>query len=195
MARAKDQIALPGFGNAAPSDRLLLLIYPDPVMAARIAGLAEPLRRAEGLTGAAVAADRLHITLHHLGEYDGVPKHIAATASEAMAKVDFPAFPVVFDRIHYFRRPRNQPIILRGDDGLNDLVAFQQVLGTALARHGLGKLVDRHFTPHVTLLYDDRDIAERAAEPIRWTVREFALVHSLLGQTRHVTLARWSLAE
>jgi 2'-5' RNA ligase len=33
----------------------------------------------------------------------------------------------------------------------------------------------------------------RAVEPIRWTVREFVLVHSLLGQTRHVPLARWSL--
>ena len=48
-------------------------------------------------------------------------------------------------------------------------------------------------TPHVTLLYDDVLVEERAVEPIRWTVREFVLVHSLLGQTRHVPLARWPL--
>jgi len=45
----------------------------------------------------------------------------------------------------------------------------------------------------VTLLYDDVLVQERAVEPIRWTVSEFVLVHSLLGQTRHIPLARWSL--
>jgi 2'-5' RNA ligase len=45
----------------------------------------------------------------------------------------------------------------------------------------------------MTLLYDDRSVAEQAVETIGWTAREFVLVHSLLGQTRHIPLGRWPL--
>jgi hypothetical protein len=38
-------------------------------------------------------------------------------------------------------------------------------------------------------------IAEQFVETVGWSVREFVLVHSLLGQTRHVLLARWPLQE
>jgi 2'-5' RNA ligase len=49
------------------------------------------------------------------------------------------------------------------------------------------------FTPHVTLLYDRRCIDEQPIEPVGWTVREFALVLSLIGKTQHVPLGRWQL--
>jgi 2'-5' RNA ligase len=49
------------------------------------------------------------------------------------------------------------------------------------------------FTPHVTLLYDGMSVAEQPVDPISWTVGEFVLVHSLLGQTRHIILDRWPL--
>jgi 2'-5' RNA ligase len=58
---------------------------------------------------------------------------------------------------------------------------------------GLGRRVDARFTPHVTLLYDSRLVAEQAVSPIHWTAHELVLVHSLLGQTRYVPLARWPL--
>jgi len=57
----------------------------------------------------------------------------------------------------------------------------------------LGERVASSFTPHVTLLYDGRVVTERLVEPIRWTVREFVLVRSLLGKTRHIVIGRWPL--
>jgi len=42
----------------------------------------------------------------------------------------------------------------------------------------------------MTLLHDRRMAAEQAAEPVRLTVRDFALVHSLAGRSRHIALAR-----
>jgi 2'-5' RNA ligase len=36
-------------------------------------------------------------------------------------------------------------------------------------------------------------IAPEKVAPIAWRAREFVLVHSLLGQTRHIPLARWPL--
>jgi 2'-5' RNA ligase len=57
-------------------------------------------------------------------------------------------------------------------------------------RHKSGK----QFTPHVTLLRDRISVPEQEIEPICWTAREFVLVHSLLGQTQHIPLGRWSLS-
>jgi len=76
---------------------------------------------------------------------------------------------------------------------LDALKAFQRDLGLAMARAGLGKLADKSFTPHVTMLYDKRLVAEQAISPITWTVRGFTLIHSLLGRSEHVPLARWTL--
>jgi RNA 2',3'-cyclic 3'-phosphodiesterase len=49
------------------------------------------------------------------------------------------------------------------------------------------------FTPHVTLLYGDGRIGEQSIDPIGWTVREFALVLSLIGKTKYIPLGRWPL--
>jgi len=62
--------------------------------------------------------------------------------------------------------------------------------GGALAKAGVGA---RQSTPHLTLLYDARRVDEQPIDPIRWTVREFVLVHSLLGQTRYIPLGKWPL--
>jgi 2'-5' RNA ligase len=57
---------------------------------------------------------------------------------------------------------------------------------------GLGRR-ERAFVPHVTLLYDARNVTVQPVDPLGWTVREFVLVHSLLGQTRYRVLGRWTL--
>jgi 2'-5' RNA ligase len=66
------------------------------------------------------------------------------------------------------------------------------VVRGAVERKGLGP-VKRQYTPHITLLYDACGIAEHAIAPVRWTVRELALVHSLRGRSRYVVLGRWPL--
>ena len=58
---------------------------------------------------------------------------------------------------------------------------------------GFGNHALSHFVPHMTLLYDRRVIAEQATAPVYLTVRDFALVHSLVRQGRHIELARWPL--
>ena len=39
----------------------------------------------------------------------------------------------------------------------------------------------------------DRAVKEQAIEPVRLTVSDFALVHSLVGRSRYIELARWPL--
>jgi 2'-5' RNA ligase len=188
------QMALDGLdAPSRPTDRLFFAVRPSAVACAQIVALTARLRAEHGLKGTPIKPERLHSTLHHLGDHVGVPPALVDQAHAAAAGLAVPAFEVVFDHVASFARPSNQPLVLRGSTGLDGLVALQRALGLAMARAGLGRRVEAHFTPHVTLLYDNRRVAEQAVEPIRWTVGELVLVHSLLGQTVHKTLASWPL--
>ncbi|MDO9358959.1 MAG: 2'-5' RNA ligase family protein [Polaromonas sp.] len=190
------QSSFPGFGdNAAPTDRLFFAIFPDAATAGRIALLAQQLRDEHGLTGKPLKTERFHVTLHHLGDYAGVPPQIEDSAKQAAASIAAAPFPLNFDRAGSFTSmPRNRPFVLRAGEGMAPLMAFQQALGMAMKRSPqLGRWAKPGYTPHVTLLYDDRGIAEQAVEPITWTAGEFVLVHSKLGENTHIRLASWPL--
>jgi 2'-5' RNA ligase len=189
-----EQLSLSGFEPAEPTDRLFFAIFPTPDSAARIAQLAQALRSELGLSGRPLQTDRFHITLHHLGDYVGLPPKVLASADEAAADIAEPSFGVAFDRVTSFAgKPRNRPFVLRGGDGVGALISFQQKLGLAMKKAGLGRWAEASFTPHVTLLYDGRSIAERIVEKVGWTAHEFALVRSKLGKTQHIRLATWPL--
>jgi RimJ/RimL family protein N-acetyltransferase len=111
--------------------------------------------------------------------------------------VEIEAFEIAFDGVASFRgRPGNRPLVLhaRADSGHASLAALWRRLGVELAQAGLARFVERRFTPHVTLLYDDRLVEAQPIEPIVWRVDEFVLVHSFLGAGRHEAIGHWPLA-
>lgn len=177
---------------AAPTDRLFFALFPDPPAARQIEMLAQRLRRTHGLTGKPTAAPRLHVTLVFLGDHVGLPPDLVALASQVADRLEAPATEVRFDRVESFRRRRGLPLVLRSGTG-GELVVLQRVLKAALQEVGLARDSRPVYTPHLTLLRDDRCLAAQAVEPIAWTAREFVLVDSLLGRSRHVVLARWPL--
>lgn len=180
--------------DGPPSDRLFFGIFPPAAMAEKIAGRARDLKGRLGLSGAPLTPDRFHVTLHHIGDYAGLPRGIAAQALEAGEAASSAApFDVTFDRAASFNNRGNNPFTLQGGEELSSLHAFQKALGLAMAHSGLGKQVARQFNPHVTLLYDRVLAPETPVEPVSWTVDEFVLIHSLLGQTRHIVLGGWPL--
>ncbi|HWW03858.1 RNA 2',3'-cyclic phosphodiesterase [Collimonas sp.] len=189
-----EQFSLPGFETALhATDRLFFAIIPTADAAAAIVRQTGLLCDEYALKGKSIARGRLHVTLNFLGDYLGLPQDIVAAAKTAAASVRAAPFDVVFDRTGSFRgRRRNYPLVLLGDDGVAALSAFQQTLGVALQRNGL-RSARSHYTPHLTLLYNNYQLPLRAIAPIRWTVNEFVLVRSLLGETRHIQLARWPL--
>lgn len=191
------QSSFPGFEEAKPTDRLFLALFPPPAIALEIAELAARIRASHGLRGRPLEAARFHITLNHLGDYAGVPPGVVRQASAAAAETAAAAqsFAVSFDRAESFASmPRNRPLVLRGGEGLSALMAFHQSLGMALRKANLGQWAKPGYTPHVTLLYDDSLLGATPVPPVTWTAGEFVLVHSLLGETRHVHLARWPLS-
>ena len=177
------------------TDRLFFALFPPAATAARVYALQQDLRVRHGLWGRPLAMDRLHVTLCHVGDYAGLPQAIVAKAREAASRVSAPAFDVTFDRALTFTgRPRNRPFVLRSRDGAPGVRHLQHELGEAMSRCGLGRFA-RPYTPHMTLLYDTAEVAEHPVDPMTWTATEFRLVHSMLGQTRHVPLGAWTLGE
>lgn len=122
------------------------------------------------------------------------PRDLVAAACEAAGAVLVPQFDVVFDRVMSFDcRRKSQPFVLLAGNDTTSLFALHGALGEAMIKAGLGRWVRMNFTPHMTLLYDRRMVSERSIEPVRWTVRDFVLVHSLVGFGQHDHLARWLL--
>lgn len=141
------------------------------------------------------SAGRLHVTINHIDDYAGLPKSIVDAAIRAGDAVVATAFDLRFDYAASFGgRPGHSPLVLRNDQPPADLMAFQQSLALGMMRAGLGAKAEKTFTPHMTLLYDRSPIAKQAIDAIGWTASEFVLVHSLLGRTQHIPLARWTLA-
>ena len=173
---------------ATSSGRLFLAALPDADASVRIHRLAQVLKQAHRFTGRLIEPRHLHVSLFFLGE---PLEDVAKAASEAAAEVRTQPFEIWFDRSASFQgRPGNWPFVLVGNDGVRGLLALRRALGAALARRGMKRLARREFTPHVTMLYAERQVEEHPIEPIRWMVNEFVLVHSKNG---HRHLARWPL--
>lgn len=168
--------------------RLFFAVMPDPDTAARIARMKGWLRSEVHVTARLLGTDRLHITLHTLGDFVHVPDVIVARACAAAAAIDVQPFGVTLDRVSSFGRP----LVLTASAGQGALADFQRELGDALRSAGL-RVSSARFKPHLTLLYEEGKFGQRAIEPITWTVREFVLIDSWLGKTHYDIKGRWPL--
>lgn len=188
------QASLPGFGTPVATDRLFLAIFPDPDTAAELAALAAAQCAVYGLRGKPVRPGRLHVTLFHLGDSAGLRQEVVDAASTAASRVRMAAFELGFDQVGSFNGRRDKlPFVLRARGDNAPLRALHSALAAELGEVGLGRFAASSFEPHVTLAYDARAVAVQDVPPMAWRAREFVLVHSLLGQTRHIPLGRWRL--
>lgn len=189
------QASLAGFDAPRATDRLFFAVMPTAAVAERIARLADDVREQFGLTGRSRPTDHLHVTVHHLGDFAGLPAERVAAAHLAAAGVRVEAFSARFEQVGSFSsRAARSPCVLLGDATAAGWQRLHGELGTRLAAAGALR-PERSFVPHVTLLYDARMIATQPVAPIEWPVRELLLIHSLLGRTEYRVLGRWPLAD
>ncbi len=162
-------------------------LYPDD-------GVAEAARRL-ALEQGLKPVRRQHVSLVGLsGGGDGPPQQgWIGRALDAGGGVRRPPFLIELNTLSTFNTTRNSlwPIVLRGEDGVIGLTMLSDALRAALAREGLGGWASQ--TPHLTISWSRRQIAERPVPPLRWTARELVLIHSLQGAGRHQVLGRWPL--
>jgi 2'-5' RNA ligase len=175
------------------TNRLLFVVIPDASSASDVAQRRQELRAMHRLRGKSVATERLHVTLHHVGDFAGLPEGIVTKALAVASAISMRPFTVEFNGALSFRgRLGNLPFVLQGDEGIIGLLILQHRFGRAMENAGLGR-ANPHYTPHMTLLYGDRAVADEGVRPIGWAVHEFVLVHSLLGRSRYNVLARFPL--
>ena len=176
------------YADTTHTGLLFLAILPDAVAREQIHRMASVIKRAHRLQGELTTREHLHATLFPL---TGLPEGVVRKVCDVVAETSAEPFEVSFDCTMSFRGGRgSRPFVLTGSAGLNRLKSFRRSLAVAFKKRGLGFLARRDFTPHVTLLFDDRAIEEHPAAPICWTVGELVLIHSLNG---HEHLARWPL--
>jgi 2'-5' RNA ligase len=195
MSGVSEQLCFPGL-DMRPTDRLFFSIFPDSAAIDRTRDIAAKLRRRYGLKSRPLAPDRWHVSLQSVGDYAVVPGDVVAKACDAASTIAETPFSITFDRAGSFAVSRYKlPLVLRSGNLITSLMALQKALGEAMTRNGLARWVSLNYTPHMTLFYDPHYVALHPVEAVEWTVSEFVLIHSLLGKTQHIPLARWPLRE
>ncbi|MGE5453486.1 MAG: 2'-5' RNA ligase family protein [Acidobacteriota bacterium] len=193
------QLSLDGFEQRPlPLINLFFALKPDEQAAMQSAEVARLLGREQGVEIKQDRIDRFHVTLFHVGHFQGeIPASTLAAASAcAQFAAEVQSFPVVFDKVASFSgRSGNLPIVLRGAERCDALMRFQSGLDDRMKRAGLVHGESRgHFTPHLTLFYG-RTVAERAIEPIGWRATELVLLSSVHGAGLHRPEGCWPLRD
>lgn len=193
-SQAPMQDSLTGFENRPETDRLFFCLFPPPASSEAIADESDGLRVEHSLTGRSVEPKRLHMTLHHLGDHVDARDDIVQAATVAASRIMVAPFEIsLLSASSFASREGNHPCVLLGPEGRQPVHVLWRELSNQLMAVGLGRYLKREFTPHVTLLYDKRVLTSQAIDPIHWTVRDFSLVRSLLGKSRHEVLGNWAL--
>ncbi|MGE4410203.1 MAG: 2'-5' RNA ligase family protein [Sphingobium sp.] len=73
------------------------------------------------------------------------------------------------------------------------LIALQRAIAAAMTRQGVAMREGWRFNPHQTLCYRKGEAFTRMVEGFTWHVREFVLVRSLVGLSRHELVGCWPL--
>ena len=165
---------------------------PDADDAARLAEEGAAVARRLGITGEALSATRLHVTLHAVGNGwheptdDDIDRWRRAAERALLAP-----FEAAFDQVSTFGDGGN-PLVFKSSEaaGTAGFVSWHRQLGMALA--DVGERIHRpRITPHMTLCHRGRRVADTAVEPLRWPVRTLMLIDSHFGEHRHEVLGRW----
>ncbi|MGK9169578.1 2'-5' RNA ligase family protein [Inquilinus limosus] len=175
-------------------ERVFFCVLPDDETRDRVARFGDGFFSEYRLMGTRLRTDRLHVSLHHVGDYKRLRTKFVYAAQQAGKAVSMGPFEVAFRFVKSFEaaphKKGRRPLVLLGEGG-EALVELFRSLGIALTRSGLKAAAE--FTPHMTLSYGPDAIPEQAIEPIRFVVKDFALIHSRLGLTRYEVIDRWSL--
>jgi 2'-5' RNA ligase len=175
-------------------ERLFFALCPDPETALCVEQFGRRFLDQKHWKGTPLKTKRLHVSLHHVGDYRRLQTQVLYAAKRAAAAVSMRPFAVTLRFIKSVEpingRPRQPLVLLAEGDALLEL---HNILSVAMKKNGLRAA--EHFTPppHMTLSYGRGMIPEQAIEPICFAVNEFVLIHSELWLTRYHVLGRWPL--
>ncbi len=144
-----------------------------------------------------VPLDCLHVSLLDIG----IKKNLVlrsfettiAMAKEATGKLRMDSFEVVFDQaLSFGGKAALKPFVLQMGEGREQVLALCKKLKLCLAAAGVHS-DDKAATPHMTLARAGQGIPAENVAPVHWTATRLVLVHSVVGETRHIHLQSWLL--
>lgn len=175
--------------------RLFFALWPGESVRTALHLAAQGLREQLHPAGRWIGAHRYHLTLHFLGDYPALPDSLVQRAGEAVASIHAPCFDLRIDRAGSFRN-RDIPWWLGPEHSPEGLKQLWRMLREAFKLHTIPYDTRLRLSPHVTVLREGAQILpSRPVPAVEWPVREFVLVHSLLGPTSaYRLLGRWPLS-
>jgi 2'-5' RNA ligase len=175
-------------------DRLFFAVFPEARIAAQIESSAKQFLTEHSISSKPLAANRFHVSLNLVDESDGLSSDVVAKASSAADTVHVAPFEISLNQVTTFQRKNglNQPLVLLVDEGKAQLRTLLSALLSGLCGFPVVEKSILGFKPHLTLLYSNQSVTHQI-DSISWTVRDFALVHSLVGRTQYKILGRWPL--
>lgn len=173
---------------------LFLALFPDREAVTRICDVATGIQSRHGLKSKLRPPDHFHITLHWLGDFPNVPARLIEGVHHAcetmVSRVS--SFEVTLDRVVSF----GDALVLKGNHEISAnpaLMELEHALSLQLVKNGVFNPKSPKFSPHLTLLYDRRHLAEEAVKPLKWIAQEMVLIQSKIGLTEYHRLGQWRL--
>ncbi len=169
-----------------PGHRVFFALQPEAADIARLHRIGQRLRRQA--PGSLLSPERLHISLDLVHAGDAPPAEAMMQEAVRQARtVAMPPFTVVLNRIQSWAASQG-PLVLTGDEGVIGVQLLQAKIAAAR-----GRAPDTGFVPHMSLIWRAPLVAETGIDPVRLRVRQFVLIHSIRGESRHRVLARFPL--
>lgn len=180
--------------GTAETHRLFFALWPGDGVRDGIEAAAVSLRGAHAPRGRWLGRHRYHLTLQFLGDAPMLCDDIVKAAMRAADSVRVEAFELALDVAGSFRN-RSIPWWLGCERTPPALQRLVDTLGSALARNGVRVESGKTLVAHVTVLRNaDTALPRTPIAPVHWPVRDFVLVHSVLGRkSDYDLLGRWPL--
>ena len=165
--------------------RVFFALWPDDATRAAISRTTRDAVQASG--GRPIAKERLHLTIAFLGELTAA----GLAAARGVPPIRVGPFELALDAVGVW--PESKILWLAPLTPPAALGELEATLWDALAARGF-RPEDRVYRPHVTLARRARPL-DGAVAPIRWPVRDLALVESFpdARNVHYEVLERWPL--
>ncbi len=172
-------------------------LLPDEPAREEISRTGERFRKSHRLTGTPVDPRDLHLTLCDMGKPEWLEQSLESMLMAAAGKVRATAFPVTLDSAMRLSAAHDNqfPFVLGADNPTAAAtLALRRSIAEAQQQLGLRVVGVSSYLPHVTLLRGSSiDAVQESMTPICWIAREFVLIRSFFGQSRHEVIGRWPL--
>lgn len=172
-------------------------VRPDDQARSSIADAAARFRRAQRVSGVPVPADSLHLSLCPMGRVERLRQPLEQALLAAGAEVRATGFTATLDAaMRCIGKDGQFPFVLCADHATTQAaMTLRKAIADAQRKLGLQVGAVSSFHPHVALQFGPAiDAIEGSITPIQWHVREFVLLRSFFGQSRHEVIGCWPLA-